>query len=87
MKFLGVKSLINGVKKDVKENSNLMERFIMQSKRQWETINLSLTYDTDQRIITPVNQELEQYFQELIQLTSVDDLKILNETLFFLSTD
>ncbi|KAK4881964.1 hypothetical protein RN001_005283 [Aquatica leii] len=70
MKFLGVKSLINVVKKDVKENSNLMERFVMQSKRQWETINLSLTYNTDQRIITPVN-----------------DLKILNETLFFLSTD
>ncbi|KAK4885233.1 hypothetical protein RN001_002471 [Aquatica leii] len=66
MKFLGVKSLINVVKKDVKENSNLMERFIMQSKRQWETINLSLTYNTDQRIITPVSQELEQYFQELI---------------------
>ncbi|KAK4872514.1 hypothetical protein RN001_014543 [Aquatica leii] len=79
--LLDVKSLINGVKEDVKENSNLMERFIMQSKRQWETIKLSLTYNTDQRIITPVNQELEQYFQELIPLTSVDDLKILNETL------
>lgn len=51
---------------------------MIQIKRQWETVQLS---GDQSRSKTNINQELEEYFLELIPLTSIDDLKVLNETL------
>ncbi|KAK4884606.1 hypothetical protein RN001_000877 [Aquatica leii] len=68
---------IENLKKAVTENSSLIEKFIIQSKREWEAIKFAIeNNDNTERRNSFVNNELEQLFQELIPLSSVDDIKV-----------
>ncbi|KAK4882451.1 hypothetical protein RN001_005770 [Aquatica leii] len=49
------------------------EKFIIQSKREWEVIKFAIGNNG--------NNKLEQLFQELLPLSSVDNIKVLNELL------
>lgn len=44
-------------------------------------MNLYLTQNSDKPMKTIINGELQKYFEELIPLTSIDDFKVLNESL------
>ncbi|CAH0548585.1 unnamed protein product [Brassicogethes aeneus] len=65
----------------VNQNTKLIERFIIQSKREWETVKMCLQHINLEKPHLTVNPESEQLLQELIPVSSLDDLKILEEVL------
>ncbi|CAH0549891.1 unnamed protein product [Brassicogethes aeneus] len=81
---------ISELRKDIKEikaalmeNSNRIETFMFQSKREWEVLKINI-----QNInINPkfsqndMDKELESIFQEVLPLSCIENLKVLNDLL------